>query len=113
MATSSFYALLISIILPAPASTAVSAQPKLSTALASIAHDEVVLIELQGALDVKLTATRASATAASSARCPSTMLRCTDSSSVHTLSISIHGFPDFAPIRTDVHVAFPYLYARI
>ena len=108
MATSSFCALLISIILPAPASTAVSAPPKLSTALASIAHDEVVLIELQGALNVKLTATRASATAASSARCPSTTLRC-----VHTLSISIHGFPDFAPIRTDVHVAFPYLYARI
>ena len=43
--------MLIPITLPAPA----SAQPKLSTALARIAHDELVLIELQGALDVELT----------------------------------------------------------
>ena len=41
--------------LPAPASTAACAHPKLATALARIAHNELVLTELQGALDVELT----------------------------------------------------------
>ncbi|KJA19511.1 hypothetical protein HYPSUDRAFT_143687 [Hypholoma sublateritium FD-334 SS-4] len=49
--------MLIPITLPAPGASG-TAHPKLPSALARIAHDELVLIELQGALDVELTHAR-------------------------------------------------------
>lgn len=85
--------MLIPITLPAPGASATT-HPKLPTALARIAHDELVLIELQGALDVELT-----------------HLRERDGRFVGTLSIDDAAVRTISP-RPSTSSRFPYCTAR-